>query len=174
MSFVKFFLFVGILLITACGFKPIYYTPAGQTPVQSLTAQIRVLPVPEESGRLLVQTLKNTLNPDNLSVEKTHELSVVLTKNINTDEGILNDNTASRAKMTMTASYTLRDKDGRVVLADKTYALASYNILIVPYSTVTASQATERRLIKILGDKISLRMANYFKTQSDETEKPAN
>ncbi len=174
MSFVKVGFIIGFLCLTACGFQPIYYTPEGDTSVQSLTAQIRILPVPEETGRLMVQTLKNTLNPENISVPKTYDLAVQLSKHVNTDQGILNDNTSTRATMTMTASYVLRDKDGRTVISDSTFAMGSYNILTVPYSTVTAEQATERRLIKILAEKISLRMAHYFKTKTDEAEKSAN
>ncbi len=174
MLFARYFLFLCAFGVAACGFKPIYYTPKGETSVQELTAQIRILPVPEETGRLMVQTLKNTLNPDNLSVEKKYNLGVSLSKSINTDQGILNDNTSTRATMTMRAHYTLKDAQGKTVIDDSTFAMTSYNILTVPYSTVTAEQASERRLIKLLAEKISLHMANYFKKKINETQTISN
>ena len=175
MSFVKHSLVIGLaVMLGACGFRPIYYTPTGETSVQSLTAQIRVAPVPEETGRILVQTLKNTLNPDNLSVPKTYTLDVRLDKILNTDQGILDDNTATRATMTLRAFYVLRDKNGTPIINDSTFAMTSYNILTAPYATVTAEQASEKRLIKIVADTISLHMANYFKTQENEIKTNAN
>lgn len=169
MSFAKVGFTIALFLITGCGFQPIYYTPKGEKSVQSLTAQVQILPIPEETGRIMVQSLKSALNPENLSVEKKFSLSVRLNQHINTDQGILNDNTSTRATMTMTAYYVLKDKNGREIINDKAIAMESYNILTTPYSTVTAEQASQKRLIKLLSEKISLRLANYFKKTAHET-----
>ncbi len=131
------------------------------------TAQIRVAKVPEETGRILVRTLKNALNPNNQDVSKKYELQINLSETLNTDQGILGDNTATRATMQLTAKYKLVELEtNRVLLSDSAYTISSYNILTAPYATLTAEQTTRRRLAELLGDAIALRMASYFKGKS--------
>lgn len=148
----------------SCGFTPVYKTSQGATPVQEQTSEIKILPVPEQSGRILVQNLKSLLNPQNISRPKKYELSITLSETINNDQGILGDNTATRSTMRVTAAYTLMDIESKeILLKNSTFAISSYNILTAPYATVVSEQTTRERLIEILADNIALRMANYFK-----------
>lgn len=132
--------------------------------LQTQTAQIKIAPIPEEEGRLFVRALKNKLNPENITADKKYTLSVKLDEFVNKDQGILGDKTATRATVQLTARYILKDLKGKDVINDSTTAMESYNILSAPYATVTAEQESKRRLIEILANTISLRMANYFKT----------
>ena len=150
-----------LLLFTACGWQPVYYRSDSDLPVE--TAFVEVLPVPEENGRLLVQQLKDLLNPQNVEREKKYTLSVSLDERLDTEQGILGDNTATRATMRMTAHFRLMEKD-KALLSDSAFSTSSYNILMLPYPTVTAESTTRKRLIDMLADKIALRLAVYFKT----------
>ena len=150
-----------LLLFTACGWQPVYYRSDSDLPVE--TAFVEVLPVPEENGRLLVQQLKDLLNPQNENIDKKYALSVSLEERLNTDQGILGDNTSTRATMKITARFQLK-KDDKVLLNDSAFATSSYNILMLPYPTVTAENTTRKRLIDMLADKIAMRLAVYFKT----------
>ena len=149
------------LYLAACGWQPLYYQKDGGQPIQ--TAAINILPVPEENGRLLTQQLKDLLNPQNENIEKKYTLSVSLQEVLNTDQGILGDNTSTRATMQITAKFQLKEGD-KTLLSDSSFASSSYNILMLPYPTVTAENTTRKRLIDMLADKIALRLAVYFKT----------
>ncbi len=164
MSF-KSVICISVLLLTAaCGWTPVYLKTEQNASVVDETAQIRVARVPEETGRILVRTLNSNLNPDNTDVPKKYELSIHLSETVNSDQGILGDNTATRATMRLTAAYTLKDLSSQqVLLSDTAYTVSSYNILTAPYATLTAEQTTRRRLAELLADSIALRMANYFK-----------
>ena len=131
------------------------------------TASVNILPVPEETGRLLVQQLKDLLNPQNETLEQRYSLSIALGENIYTDQGILEDNTSTRATMQITASFKLKEKD-KILLEDSTFATSSYNILKTPYSTVTTENTIRKRLIDMLADKIAMRLAVYFNNQVDK------
>ena len=147
------------VIISACSWEPVYYKKDANMPVK--TASIDILPVPEEQGRLLVQQLKDLLNPQDEKVEKRYSLSVSLDEKLNTDQGILGDNTSTRATMRITAHFQLKEKD-TVLLTDSAFAISSYNILMLPYPTVTAETTTRKRLIDMLADKIAMRLAVYF------------
>ena len=161
MLFKKIALCMFLLCLTACGWQPLYYQKDSDMPIQ--TASIHILPVPEENGRLLTQQLKDLLNPENETIEKKYTLSVQLQERLDTDQGILGDNTSTRATMRITAKFQLKEKD-KVILSDSAFASSSYNILMLPYPTVTAENTTRKRLIDMLADKIALRLAVYFKT----------
>ena len=161
MLFKKLALCSLFFLFAACGWQPVYYRSDSKLPIE--TAFVDVLPVPEENGRLLVQQLKDLLNPQNLAKEKKYTLSVSLEERLDTEQGILGDNTATRATMRMTARFRLMEKD-KVLLTDTAFSTSSYNILMLPYPTVTAENTTRKRLIDVLADKIAMRLAVYFKT----------
>ena len=131
------------------------------------TAAIDILPIPEEIGRLLVQQLKDLLNPQNEKVQKHYSLSISLTENVYTDQGILEDNTSTRATMQITANFKLKEKD-KLLLDDSTFAASSYNILMTPYPSVTTENTTRKRLVDMLADKIAMRLAVYFNNQVDK------
>ena len=152
------------ILTAACGWTPVYMKNKQGVSVVDETAQVRVAKVPEETGRILVRTLNSMLNPDNKDVSKKYELQIDLSETLNTDQGILGDNTATRATMRLTAKYKLVELGtNRILLSDKAYTISSYNILTAPYATLTAEQTTRRRLAELLANSIALRMANYFK-----------
>ena len=152
-------------MLGACSWQPLYYQ--GKLDVVSQTAQIEILPVAQESGRELVNKLKDLLNPENKDVEKKYSLFIFLKENINDDQGILGDNTSTRATMRITADFTLKEGN-KVLLKETSFSTSSYNVLMLPYPTVTAQKATRERLIGMLADKIAMRLAVYFKNLEQE------
>ncbi len=76
--------------------------------------------------------------------------------------------------MTLKAFYTLKDKNGRVLLDSSSSIASSYDILAQPYSSVTAEATTRQNLIKVLADNISLHIANSFKILTNENKTISN
>ena len=149
------------LCVVACGWQPVYYQSNSDASIQ--TAAIDVMPIPDESGRLLTQQLKDLLNPQNELVEKKYVLTISLDEQLDREQGILGDNTATRATMRITAKFQLK-QDDKILLTDSSFISSSYNILMLPYPTVTAENTTRKRLIDMLADKIAMRLVVYFKT----------
>lgn len=174
MLFFKKGLFLSLFALSACGFVPLYHTPNGEENLQHITSSVQIVPVQGENGRLLIQCLKNNLNPKGLSISKEYFLSLTLNETINKNQGILKDNTASRTIMTLKAFYTLKDKNGRVLLDSSSSIASSYDILAQPYSSVTAEATTRQNLIKVLADNISLHIANSFKILTNENKTISN
>ena len=153
------------LILGGCSFQPLYYQ--GKTDLLSETAAIDILPVAQESGRILVNKLKDLLNPENESIEKKYTLFVFLKENIYDDQGILGDNTSTRATMRITADFTLKEGN-KVLLKETSFSTSSYNILMLPYPTVTAENTTRKRLLEVLANNISIRLAVFFKKENNK------
>ena len=149
-------------MLGACSWQPLYYQ--GKLDVVSQTAQIEISPVAQESGRELVNKLKDLLNPENKDVEKKYSLFIFLKENINDDQGILGDNTSTRATMRITADFTLKEGN-KVLLKESAFSTSSYNILMLPYPTVTAENTTRKRLLEVLANNIAIRLGVYFKNE---------
>ena len=167
MFWIKKGLFLGLLVLTGCGFTPVYYTSANKISVDEKTAAIKIEPIPEEIGRICVQELKNNLNPENKTIPYQYVLRVSLSKRETQDEGILEDNTATRATMTMTAQYALENiSSGKKIVNHRVSAISSYNILRAnPYATLTTAQSTEKDLVKNLADQIAIHITEKMKKE---------
>ena len=159
--FRKFFIIV-FCFIEGCGWKPVYYQSTTDKEYQR-TAVVEIEKVPNYEGRLLTQKLSDILNPTNEQIEKTYLLKTQLSENLDSEQGITGDNTATRATMRMTAVFQLIDKkSGKTVIDESTFAISSYNILTLPYPTVTAEEATRKRLVDVVAEQIGTRIAVYF------------
>ena len=165
MFWIKKGLFFGCCLLLGCGFRPVYYTREGDVSFDEKTAAVQIEPIPEEIGRICVQELKNNLNPENKDVPYKYRLQVSLDKKETQDTGILEDNTATRATMTITAKYTLLEiSTGKKIVNRSVSAISSYNILRAnPYATLTTEQSTEKALVKNVADQIALHITEKMK-----------
>lgn len=148
--------------IAGCGWKPVYYQSTRDKEYQR-TAVVEIEKVPNYEGRLLTQKLNDILNPTNEQIEKTYLLKTQLSENLDSEQGITGDNTATRATMRMTAFFQLiNKKSGKTVIDESTFAISSYNILTLPYPTETAKEATRKRLVDVVAEQIGARIAVYF------------
>ena len=161
----KKLIFLFCLILGGCSFQPLYYQE--KMDLTSQTAAIDILPVAQESGRILVNKLKDLLNPENEDVEKKYSLSISLKESIDDDQGILGDNTSTRATMRITANFTLKEGQ-KVLLQENAFSTSSYNVLMLPYPTVTAENTTRKRLLEVLANNISIRLAVFFKKENDK------
>ena len=151
---------------TGCGFTPVYWQDKDAPSFLEKTAQVEITPIPEESGRILTQALKDNLNPKNMDAPKNYTLSVQIKETIDKDQGILGDKTSTRATFYLKAVYQLKTAK-KVLLSSTAQAISSYNILTDPYSTVTAEQAVRDRLLKALAKDISLQITSYLKSEEE-------
>ena len=153
-----------ILFLSSCGWTPVYYSADSEQVIEN--QKIDVLPIPDETGRFLKSKLEDLFNPQKQDIKKEYTLQIVLTERIDSDQGILGDNTATRATMRIDAQIILKQKE-KVLLNTYTFAVSSYNILMLPYPTVTTEDATRHRLLETLADQIASRVTVYFKTHQD-------
>lgn len=164
MSWRKIFLFPAVILsLSSCGFEPLYAIHPASNEVATVD-ELRYVDIPQIENRI-GQQLRNaliaTLPPQ--SATSKYKLMVQLTENID-DFNIRRDTTATFARLTVTANFTLYtlDKPEKVLLQGASRAGNSYNILASTYATVTAEEDARERATRQLAEDIKLRLASYF------------
>lgn len=156
---------LALLLLAGCGFEPLH-APIGKgavTPDESL-AQIQIKPVEGRIGQQLHNLLLDRLNPSGQPLAPAYYLQIGLQKTT-TDLGIREDETATRANLTLTATYDLISaQDNKVVLRGSAFSVNSYNILDleVYYATTVAEEDAVRRGLREISNDIQLRLSAYF------------
>ena len=158
MLFKKYLIAFVILFLSSCGWTPVYYSADSEPVIEN--QKIDVLPIPDETGRFLKSKLEDLFNPQKQDIKKEYTLQIVLTERIDSDQGILGDNTATRATMRIDAQIILKQKE-KVLLNTYTFAVSSYNILMLPYPTVTTEDATRHRLLETLDKRVLENMLHH-------------
>ena len=156
-----------VSLLQGCGFSPIYAPDNGREdgPASRGLAEISVALIPERYGQLLRQALQSRFYGDGTSRARLFELKVRFSIS-NDSLAIQSDNTATRARMIGSASWTLTGSDPQAgtVASGIANAVDGYNIFDQQYFAADlASEAAQRRVAEAVADRITLQLAVYFK-----------
>jgi LPS-assembly lipoprotein len=151
------------MFLAGCGFRPLHNVAqdSGTSPPESLAAT-RIQPLEGRVGQDLHNLLRDRLNPSGQPSKPAYLLEVELRKST-TELAIRKDETATRANLTMSADYKLRDFETKAVLLNsRSVSVNSYNILDALYATTVAEDDAVKRGLRELADEIRLRLAIYF------------
>ena len=162
MSWCRYVLLAG-LLASGCGYQPLYGVQgAAGTGPQAQLETVRIEPIADRTGQQIYNFLRDGLNPLGRPASAQYLLSVVLHENEDT-LFIREDQTASRANLTLRARFALRRADtGEAVLQGETRSTSSFDILTDPFATIVSEEDARRRSARELSDEIRTRLAIYF------------
>lgn len=162
----KPFLPLLFLMLASCGFSPLYSDSDNQF-VLTESAAVKIDPIPDYRGYVVVRALENKLNPTKQAESPRYALSVHLKDAVYTDQIIQENNFSTRKKITLGATYRLiRLKDSQTLIQSATSASGSYNIVSSPYATLTDQEKNQEDLLQIIADNISLHILTYFKSET--------
>ena len=149
-------------LLAGCGFRPLYGTAGENWQVAAQLAQIRLQTIPDRTGQKLRNFLLDRLNPKGQPAQPLYYLQVTINVS-RTDLGIERDETATRARLVLTANYQLIDRARKVVLVeDSTQSTNSFNIVASDFATLSAETDATERATREVSDDIKTRLALYF------------
>lgn len=150
--------------LAACGFRPLYGTDSAGSSVADQLAMVRIAPLRERNGQILHNLLRDRLNPYGQPVEPAYQLSITVSQ-VAEETGIRRDETASRAVLTLYASYSLQDAQGAVLTQGLARSSSGYNILDSSYASSVARRDAEERALTELAEDLKLRLASYFSSR---------
>lgn len=170
------FIFLGnvLLLLSACGFHPVYgvnkYTPVGaETKLQS----IEISNIPDREGQFLRNELVDRLHRSNPSAPKNYTLKISKVNEYIRELDITIDADTTRAQLSASVSMELIDNKTRENLLNRTLnSTASYNVLGSEFANSVSEQTTRENVLKDLARQIELELALYFKRPPEEKEPP--
>lgn len=170
----------GAGLLSACGFRPLYYDASGQTDVPDAFRSIDILPVNDitddrtnglqirrgPAGQQLRNALLDLLQPQGRVAEPVYTLQIRLQES-RSSLGVRRNAFATRANLHLQAIVDLYDRRREAsVLNSNVRVVSSYNILDSEYGTLIAEKDAREKAIRSLSEEIRLRLGSFL---NDET-----
>ncbi|NJO67489.1 MAG: hypothetical protein HC826_00405 [Rhodospirillales bacterium] len=125
---------IALLLVGACGFRPLYSTPGGDgteaaSSVSRDLAAVSVDSIPDRRGQELRNRLNALLHQGDADAGNRYRLSVVLSET-RRSLAVRQTGFATRSNLRMTAAYTLIDSStGVPLLGGSIASISSYDLL---------------------------------------------
>ncbi|PKU21781.1 LPS assembly lipoprotein LptE [Telmatospirillum siberiense] len=163
---------LGVLLLTSCGFHPLYGKDSYNAAVMSDLASVQVSPLVDREGQLIHNALLTDLNPRGESAKARYRLVVTPTIS-ETQQALRKDDTATRNLVTYGVTYWLYEGSTRV-LSGSFSQMFSYDFLEEHYANISAADDIHRRAAQSIADEIRNRLAAYFaKAAEVKAQSPA-
>ncbi len=155
--------FVGLLLLAACGFSPIYGHRGAENgkPVAAALGNVFIENIPDETGQKLRNKLMDRLYFHGRPAAPEARLSVSLTAT-EAAMGIQKDATASLSELTLSASYRLNGKNGQKLLTGAAQSAVIYSKLDAQYGTLAAQRNAYDRAINEVCEQIVARLSLFY------------
>ena len=147
------------VLVSACGFRPLYAPTATGTTASDELQSVEVGTMRDRSGQILRALLIERLNPRGVPSEPRYRLDAEIDES--EDElGVTDTDDATRANLTLVVRYELADvESGEVVNTGAVRTITSFNILSDEYATRTGRDSARERGLTQTADDLTLRLA---------------
>jgi len=155
----RILLFISLLSLAACGFKPLYEAGGSSEAMQEQLSAIDVGPIPDRIGQIMRNRLLDRLN---VSAQQKYRLDISLAQSME-GYGVRPDAATSQEQLTLLASVKLVAlTDETVLFEEEMRARTSYDIVLSDFATVTQREDSARRLVLELAERIHRRLALQF------------
>ena len=167
MSWSRILLCLGLAL-AGCGYHPLYgQRGADNASVVDEMALIRIEAIPDRIGQQMYNMLRERLNPYGKPEQAKYALAIALTE---TRENLFleKDETATRANLTLKASFILRRlDDGSVITTGSSRSVSSYDILSSQFASVISQEDARERCARAISDDMRTRLALALQRHDD-------
>jgi len=149
------------LLLSACGFKPIYGERTNTNSVIASLNNIKINNIRDENGLFLRNKLIDRLYYNGRPQKPKAQLSVHLyyTKR---DTGIKKDATSTRSQLRIKSNFVLSTIKGKTLLKGTATTTASYNKLDAQYGTLATERDAYKRALIEISEQIVNRLSLFY------------
>ena len=142
-----------------CGFQPLYATDGS---ARGELARVQIEQIPDRTGQQLRNALLLGFPPGDPNAPAAWRLRVTLTES-KQRLGVVKQDVATRANLTLTARYELEDAAaGSTATEGELRSVNSYNILESPYATLAAERNARTRGVRQIADGLTARLAAWL------------
>ena len=153
-----------IVLLSSCGFAPLYRHQSDSAGLFSHFAAIEIASIESRRGQKLRNRLQDRLTPDGQPSEPLYKLIITINVTRN-DVVILKDATSTFAKITLRAQYRLKNLNkAQIVTSGTTVATTGFNITQSEYVNIQAENGAQSRLAEQISMKIEKLLALFLKS----------
>ena len=152
---------IGTLLLTACGFEPVYGTHTAARPTIDSLNQVAIDNIPDRKGQMLRNDLIDRMYSKGRPAKPLYHLTVKLNGTLQ-DLGIQANATSTRSLLDLTATYTLSATNGKDLLSGTAHSISSFNKLSDQYGSLIADESAYERTIKEVSEQIVNRISLFL------------
>lgn len=159
----KLFL-IPLLLLTACGFSPVYGT-YGQSAVatESQLQNITIGNIPDYEGQYLRNALIDRFHRNGTPQTTLYTLTFTPITETKRDLDVTIDSDTTRAQLTLSTTITLKNNTtGANILTQSLRSTASYNVLGSEYTNKVSEDTTRRNVLDDLARQVERELSLYF------------
>ncbi len=153
---------LALLLLAACGFRPLYGEKVLMPEVSAEMALIEIGPIDDRVGLMLRNELLDLLTPLGTPAQPRYVLTVNL---VVARQGLAveRDATVTRFNLTLNADFRLSEAASRQPLnAGNARSTAAFSALRADFANVIAERDAEDRAARVVAEEIATRLSVYF------------
>ena len=151
------------LFVSGCGFRPLYKHDTASHNILKELSLIRVAPIEDRIGQQLRNFLQDDITPRGKPANPSYELIVKMNKT-RRDLVLLQDATSTFAKISLHATYTLKNFETGVALASgNVTAKTGFTITQSEYANIRAEAKAASRASREISYDIARRLALFLK-----------
>ena len=153
------------LLLTACGFTPMYGDIGGKGyGNEDLMALVHINTIPDREGQMLHNQLIDRLTPKGYAQNPQYKLEISKLDESLRDLDITKDSDSTRGQLRLQTQMVLRDSvTDEKLITRNLHAITSYNILGSEFASRVTEQNARENAITELANQIELQLGLYFK-----------
>ncbi len=156
-----------LLLLTACGFTPLYGNVGGDAiGTEDYLSYVAIDNIPDREGVYLRNALIDRFHRNGAPIRNAYLLNI---REITEDKrglDITKSSDATRGQLIISANVELRDNiNGEIVFRRNLQSVTSYNILSSEFATRISEDNTRMNALDNLAEQIELQLTLYFKTR---------
>lgn len=154
-----------LLLVSACGFKPVYTSGTGAegVSVSDALSYVKIEPIPDRAGVLLTNALIDRFYKNETPANAKFRLVSKVTEKRIVETGIARDATTTREQIRLGINTKLISNSSSKILFDRDFvSYTNYNILSSEYATVVAKEDAMRRAVEQIADDIVTQLSLYL------------
>lgn len=166
-------IFCLLLLLTACGFQPLYGDKGART-ISPQLAQVSVAPISDAAGQQLRNFLLDRLPPP--APSPRYQLNIALAES-KVGIAISRDATITRQQLRSVVTASLMDRTkNETVWTQQIFTTSGYNVLGSQFSTLVGEEDARTRNLNDLSERVVNMLALYFERGKTESahETPGN
>lgn len=157
------------LLLSACGFTPMYASDRGAQIAGGL-GSIEIENIPDRDGQQLRNLLTDRLYRNGRPASPAYLLRITKLHTEIDKIGIRKDAAATRGQMQTTADLALIDKaSGKVVLERNLKSVGAYNILDNQFATLVSRENLSEHILEEMSDNIVTELGLFLNRTTAET-----
>jgi LPS-assembly lipoprotein len=161
----KFISITFCLVVSSCGFQPLYSSLGSENIIANFS-EIRIVPTKDRIGQILSNQLKHLLNPLYGTAKSKYYLVTTLTISAQS-LAVKKTAFATRSKLEVVSNYQLFNSlNHKLISTGYNTVIASYNIYSSHYATLSAEKDAKTRAVKSLAQDIRIQLGAFFKAQN--------